>query len=65
MEFEATLKNVGKLPSKVEPGFEPGTSNFTVYVTDPDGEVQVSFQVHMIPKVCFDLGFIVVLQGYI
>nr|CAB3263880.1 uncharacterized protein LOC100180038 [Phallusia mammillata] len=42
VEFEATMKNVGRLPCKIEPGFEPGTGNLTVYVTNPEGVVKIA-----------------------
>jgi len=41
VEMEATLKNVGRLPSKIEPGFEPGGGKLTVYVRSPDGTLKV------------------------
>ncbi|XP_078491500.1 hemocyanin-like protein 1 isoform X2 [Ciona intestinalis] len=41
VEFEATVQNIGKLPIKIETGLTPGGGLLTVYVTDPEGNVQI------------------------
>ncbi|CAK8695994.1 unnamed protein product [Clavelina lepadiformis] len=42
VEFEAILRNSGRLPCRIDPDLSLGGGNISVYITDPLGGVQVA-----------------------